>query len=138
MTQTPILPIRIIIGGLAMVGLVGVLPVSLNELMAGGACPHLGPVPACHLVSLAYATVLFSVLHRRLWKPPLFILAWAPIFLLAAAGSGLELLGQGTCPKTEGGVPKCFFSLALAIALFIPFVFHAAVNTRFGSKNNPT
>lgn len=123
MRAPPNLTIRAVMGLLALIGLVGVLPVSLAEL-AGSACPHLGPVPACHLVSLAYGTVLVLVLLRRLWKPWLFVVAWSPIFLLAAAGSGLELSGYGTCPQTESGIPKCFFSLGLAVALFVPFLFH--------------
>jgi len=126
MSKPPALVLRAAIGLLAVIGLAGVVPVSLAELAAGGACPHLGPLPACHLVSVAYGAVLISVLHPRLWKPAVFLAGWVPIFLLAAAGSGLELLGHGTCPKTEGGMPKCFFSLGLAIALIVPFVIHVA------------
>lgn len=126
MSKPPALLLRAAMGLLALVGLVGVVPVSLAELVVGGACPHLGPLPACHLVTVAYGVVLISVLRPRLWTPALFAAGWAPIFLLAAAGSGLELLGHGTCPKTEGGMPKCFFSLGLAVALFVPFAIHVA------------
>jgi hypothetical protein len=120
----------VIVAALALLGLFGVLPVSLAELSAGGACPRLGVLPACHLVSLAYGTVLVTVLHRRLWNPWVFLLAWLPIFSLAAMGSSLELLGHGTCPKTDSGLPKCFLSLALAVALFLPFLVHFAKSMR--------
>lgn len=126
----PGIGLRIAIAAMALIGLVGVVPVSLAELSAGGACPHLGPLPACHLVSVAYGTVLLTVLHPRLWNRWVFLVAWLPIFALAAAGSGLELLGHGTCPKTEGGIPKCFFSLGLAAALFVPFLIHVATSKR--------
>ena len=49
----PSVSLRVIVAVLALFGLIGVLPVSLAELSAGGACPHLGVLPACHLVSLA-------------------------------------------------------------------------------------
>ena len=112
-----------------MIGLIGVLPVSVAEIISGQACPHLGAVPACHIVSIAYANILVLVLHPRAWKTFVFLLAWIPIFLLAALGSSLEIIGDGTCPKTEAGIPKCFFSLGLAIALFAPFI-HNIINRR--------
>lgn len=126
MKSVPSLPLRAIIGVLAVTGLAGVLPVSWAELSTHTACPHLGPVPACHVVSVAYAVVLATSLHSRLWNTWVFLGAWLPLFLLAAAGSGLELAGHGTCPQTENGIPKCFLSLALATALIVPFVIHFA------------
>jgi hypothetical protein len=138
MREPPGLALRAVIGFFALVGLAGVLPVSMAELTTGSACPHLGPVPACHLVSIAYAAVLISVLHSRLWKPSLFLLAWSPIFLLAATGSGLELTGHGTCPKTSGEIPKCFFSLGLAVALIVPFLIHFAQTRRSNAENTVT
>ncbi len=126
--------LRVIVAGLALFGLVGVLPVSLAEITSGDACPHLGVLPVCHLVSLAYSVILLTVLHRRLWRPWLFLLAWLPIFALAATGSGLELMGHETCPKTEAGIPKCFFSLALAVALFLPVLVHIGRSRRIAAQ----
>ncbi len=124
MSTVPHPAIRLIVALLAGLGLSGVLPVSWAELMNGGACPHLGPLPACHLVSAAYACVLLTVLHPKLWKPLVFFAGWLPVFMLAAFGSSLELAGRETCPRTAGGVPKCYFSLALAIAVFVPVLIH--------------
>jgi hypothetical protein len=126
MTTTPSLSLRVIVALLAAIGLAGVLPVSLAELSSGVACPHLGPIPACHVVSIAYSAVLLSVLHPRLWRPSLFLSGWLPIFLLAAMGSVSELLGLDVCPKTSDGIPKCFFSLGLAVALILPVLLHFA------------
>lgn len=136
MRKMPSVSLRVIVAALALFGLFGVLPVSLAEVSVGGACPHLGVLPACHLVSLAYGTVLLTVLHRRLWNPWVFLLAWLPIFALAAMGSSLELLGHGTCPKTESGLPKCFFSLVLAVALLLPFLVHFAKSMRITAKRS--
>jgi len=118
----PVWYARLIIAGLAIVGLVGVLPVSWDELISGSACPHLGPIPACHIVSVAYSLILLSVVDYRLWKPGLFIWGWLPVFILALNGSTLELWGRDTCPKTAGGWPKCFSSLALASFIILPLV----------------
>lgn len=130
MKAVPSIVLRTAIGLIAAIGLAGVLPVSLVELSSRGACPHLGVIPACHLVSIAYGAVLLTVLHDRLWNRWVFLLAWFPIFVLAATGSGLELMGHDTCPKTEGGIPKCYFSLALAMALVLPFLVHIAMTRR--------
>ncbi len=124
MRTIPGASLRVFIALLAGVGLFGVLPVSWADFSSAQACPNLGSLPACHLVSAAYALVLLSVLHPRLWRPWLFLLAWLPIFALAFLGSGLELLGHGTCPQTAGGLPKCYLSLALASALLLPFLTH--------------
>ena len=67
MRKIPSVRLRLVVVALSLFGLFGVLPVSLAELSTGEACPHLGVLPACHLVSLAYGTVLLTVLHRRLW-----------------------------------------------------------------------
>ena len=107
---------------LAIIGLVGVFPVSYAEIMNGRSCPHLGPIPACHIVSIAYLIVFITSLHPKLWNTKVFILAWLIIFSLAFAGSSLDILGMEACPKTTGGIPKCYFSLALAVFLFIPFL----------------
>lgn len=121
MNNTPSLILRTLIAGLAIIGLVGVFPVSYAEILAGGSCPHLGPIPACHIVSVAYSIVFVSTAHPRLWNSKAFILSWLIILSLALIGTSLEVLGMEACPKTEGGIPKCYFSLALAIFLFVPF-----------------
>ena len=132
MWDMPSRSVRAAMALLALIGLTGLLPISLADLSDGDACPHLGPLPACHLLSVAYGTVLLTALFRRLWNPWVFFLAWLPIFLFAAVGSGLELTGAGTCPKTEGGIPKCFFSLGLAATLFLLFLFNPAKTRRAG------
>ncbi len=48
----------------------------------------------------------------------------------------LELLGHGTCPKTESGLPKCFFSLVLAVELLLPFLVHFAKSMRITAKRS--
>lgn len=115
---------RLLIAALTVIGLAGILPVSLVEMQTGSGCPHLGPIPACHIVSIAYGLILISVSHQKLWKRHLFFWGWIPVFILAATGSGLELLGQDICPKTDNGWPKCYSSLILACVIFLPILFN--------------
>lgn len=124
MGDVPSLTLRVLIGVVASIGLVGVIPVSFAELSTGGACPHLGVIPACHVVSIAYGSIFLTILHHRFWKPRVFLVSWLIIFLLAATGTAFELLGLEACPKTAGGIPKCFFSFGLSGMLFIPFWVH--------------
>lgn len=121
---------RIPVALLAALGLFGVVPVSLAELRSGGACPHLGPLPACHIVAVSYALMLAAALSQQVWARGVFYFGWIPVFLLAAGGSGLELLGQEICPKTEGGWPKCYFSFALAVTTALPVLAFWALGGR--------
>ncbi len=116
--------VKVLMAILAVIGLAGVLPVSLAEIRSTATCPHLGPLPACHLVALAYGLMLFAALSQQFWSRGLFFVGWGPVFLLAAGGSALELLGQDICPKTSGGWPKCFFSLGLAVGIILPVLVH--------------
>ncbi len=124
------MPLRSIIGLTAVLGLAGVLPVSIDELRSGGSCPHLGIVPACYLVTAAYTAILFSVLRSQFWSARLFLSGWIPIFLFAAIGSGFEISGAEACPKTQGGVPMCFLSMGLAVELAAPFLVHLWTTSR--------
>ncbi len=124
MSTAPGLGLRVVIGLLALTGLAGVLPISLAELTTGSACPHLGPVPACYLVSVAYAAMLITVLDRRFWRVWHFFAGWVAVFMLAATGTALEILDYGTCPRTGSETPICFLSLGLSVALAVPVTVH--------------
>ncbi len=121
---------------LALVGLAGVIPVSYSELVSDSACPHLGPIPACHIVSVAYAAIFLCTIHSRIWTAQFFLAGWLPVFLLAFAGTALEWMGHGTCPKTSSEIPKCYFSLGLASAIILPFLIHLWILRQ--DKKRPT
>lgn len=134
MSTAPGLGLRGIIGLLALTGLAGVLPLSLAEWTTGSACPHLGPVPACYLVSVAYAAMLITVLDRRFWRVWYFWAGWAPVFMLAATGTALEILDYGTCPRTGSDTPLCFLSLGLSVALVVPVTVHLFASSPEGLR----
>ena len=116
--------LRVCVAVLAFIGLAGVAPVSLAQATGSQMCPHFGPLPACHVVAIAYTVMFLNILLANIWHPAVFLVAWLPVFGLAAIGSGLELAGYDTCPKTASGWPKCYFSLALATAAVIPVIIH--------------
>jgi hypothetical protein len=111
--------LRLGIIGVASWVLTGLTPLILDELNGIDACPMLGPIPACYPVGLGYfamaAAAIFS--PRRLTM--LFLVGWAPVFLLALSGSTMEILGHNTCPISPAGTPLCFYSLTVA-ALLLP------------------
>ena len=115
--------IRVAIFGLAAFVVYSLAPVVMAEWQSQDGCLKLGPVPACYLVSAAYAAIGISALlepRRLTW---LFLLGWLPVFLLAATGTTLELFGRTTCPATAAGTPMCYYSLTVALILLPPFFF---------------
>lgn len=115
--------IRVAIFGLAAFVVYNLAPVVMAEWQSRDGCPKLGPVPACYLVSAAYAAIGISALlepRRLTW---LFLLGWLPVLLLAATGTTLELFGRTTCPATAAGTPMCYYSLTVALILLPAFFF---------------
>ena len=52
----------------SLVVLSGIIPISLTHFHTGDACPKLGPIPACYVVSVCYAAM---ALAASLWGKPL-------------------------------------------------------------------
>ena len=120
----PTAPVRMTVAVLALLGLAGVLPVSVSEFEGSAFCPRLAGVPACYVVLASYFVLLASAAVARLWRAWGVVAALAIIVLLAAAGSALEITGHGTCPQTTSGIPKCYLSLALGLCIATPILFH--------------
>lgn len=100
----------------------GIVPISLTHFRTGDACPNLGPIPACYVVSLAYLAMALAVTigWRRLkW---LFFVGATPVILLALAGTSFEMLGRPTCPRSQSGWPLCYTSLMIGVSLLIAFL----------------
>lgn len=94
----------------------GVL-LSYQHFHTGQTCPLLGPLPACYLVFMGYALVAGSAFLKKPAASVAFWLGWTPITGLALAGTVLELVQGGVCPRTAGGIPQCYLSLLIAAAL---------------------
>ena len=110
----------------------GIVPISLAHFQTGDACPSIGPIPACYVVSLAYLAMAIaaSIGFRNLkW---LFFLGATPVILLAVAGTSLELLGRPTCPRSESGWPLCYTSLIIGLGLLTAFLGAVLLERNFG------
>ncbi len=108
---------------LLSVGLYGAVSVSYETWSGQALCPLTFGIRACYIVTLGYAGMLFfSLFEWRYHKASLgFAGAWLPIFLFALVGSVLEWQNGSTCPKSEGQIPLCYYSLTLAVMVGLLF-----------------
>lgn len=108
---------------LALLGTVAGASLSTSHLQTGETCPMLGPLPACYVVFIGYMLILVNaVFISKFNRKSLFFLGWSPIFLLAATGVTLEIIGLDICPPGALGVPQCVYSLAMALLCLVLFV----------------
>ena len=113
----------------------GIIPISVEQIRTGNACPKLGPIPACHVVTLAYAAMALAVtIGWRRWKWVFFV-GLAPVLLLALTGTSLELLGKPTCPRSANGWPLCYSSLLVSFCLLIVFMAVILIERRGRTAN---
>ena len=113
--------IRWLTAGVALIGVWGVLPIAYDQAAAVRDCPSIGAIPACYVVLLGYASIAVSSLASS-HRTKLFFVGWTPLFLLAASGTTLELFGHTACPRSDAGVPICYFSFAMLLVLLGLFV----------------
>jgi hypothetical protein len=121
------LPVRVVLGALALFGVVAAFGISQTQWMGISPCPSIGIVPACYVVLVGYLLMMISaIIPSRI----LFLTGWLPVFLLAAVGTVSELLSSvPVCPRTESGIPQCYLSLGLVsiIGLVALFTFKKRV-----------
>lgn len=89
---------------------------SLKQWNNPGACPSIGPVPACYVVLVGFLTGLIG--HLAGIRMVFFVGLGVPTALAAFASVG-ELFGFIVCPRTDGGIPMCYLSLSLCIVTWI-------------------
>ncbi|MGJ8609753.1 MAG: hypothetical protein ACSHWY_01570 [Octadecabacter sp.] len=114
--------LRVALIGVCVYVLSGIVPISLVHFQTGNGCPMIGPVPACYVVSVAYsAMALAGIIWWRVasW---VFSLGAIPVILLAVVGTLTELSGIPTCPRSAGGMPLCYASLAVGLGLLVTFL----------------
>lgn len=114
--------LRIGLIGVCLGVLSGIIPISLEQFRTGEACPNIGIIPACYVVSVAYiAMALAGVIWWRI-ALKLFLVGAVPVITLAFIGTATELSGTPTCPRSAGGLPLCYVSLTLGVSLLLVFV----------------
>lgn len=116
--------------GSLILGLYGALSVSYSTITGSAPCPFISGLPICFIVAAGYATMLFSSVVKAFPAARrMFFAGWVPVFILASVGTALEVLNGNTCPKTDGGIPFCYLSLGLVIAVVALFVSGRKGNT---------
>ena len=102
---------------LLITALYGSASLSLGEYHSRHTCPQLLGIPACYMVFGLFLVGLFShLVDFGIWS------FYGPIGLLATialVGTGGELTGMVSCPRTSGGVPMCYISLAICALLLL-------------------
>ncbi len=120
-----------ILWALVIFGFLSAGKVSFDN-MGGLACPSLFSVPVCYIVTIAYGLMLGSlIINHDGCKHHFFCAGWGVAFVIALFASLAELFGGGgICPSSSGGlragsaagVPLCYISLAILIAILVLFI----------------
>jgi hypothetical protein len=119
---------RVILWLLIIAGLWGALRVSYTTITGTARCPDFMDIPICYLVGIGYLSMLAAqVATPGKVKNRLFYPAWALVFVIAAFGAGLEITTGNTCPRSNGGVPLCYFSFVLCVAIFLLYIFTSKI-----------
>jgi hypothetical protein len=122
--------LRISITVLAILGFIGVSKISYVHAIGESSCPMLGTLPACYLIFFAYGLIIISMLPKITKAKMIFTIGWLPVIVLALMGTVGELTQTMSCPHTETGIPKCYFSAAFSAVIGILAFFHFKVSKK--------
>ena len=115
--------VKIALWVLVLIGFAGALHISYLNATTNNACPHVAMIPVCYVVLAAFGMMLLSlIINHYGCKQHLFVAGWSIAFLIALLGSSAELMKGDICPASSNGLPMCFVSLALCIAIFVLFL----------------
>lgn len=95
----------------------GSFGLAMNEWEIGNICPKILGIPACYIVCACFAIALIAHLipnKNAKWAYFFFV---GIVTLIASTGTIGELTGMAKCPRTSGGTPMCFISLAICLTL---------------------
>lgn len=115
---------------LGILGFIGVTKISLLHWTEASSCPMLGIFPACYIIFIAYAMVVLSMFFPYVKQKKVFLFSWLPIIILALMGSVGEITGLASCPHTESGIPKCYFSAMLSMVIGLLAWFYFKIETK--------
>jgi len=115
--QMQVTVIRIIVIALAALGFLGVGGISHDHWHHVAPCPMIGPIPACYIILVGYGLIFLSMFVKRTSSLRVFVVGWTAVIILALLGVLGELTATLSCPSSEIGIPKCYFSAALSIVI---------------------
>ena len=97
----------------------GSFSLSMNDWVTGNVCPKILGIPACYIVFVCFATALISQVVSVSKSTLIFFIAVGIVTAIATTGTVGELTGTAKCPRTAGGTPMCFISLAICVSLLV-------------------
>ncbi len=113
---------------LLAIGLYGALSVSYTTITGTSPCPDFNGLPICFLVAAGYCAMAASQIGlSKKNRDKLFIFGWIIVFLIAAAGTLLQMIKGDSCPLSDTGFPLCYLSLAISVLIL---VFYKVLNKR--------
>lgn len=104
----------ILIAGFAIYGS---STLAMNEWEIGNICPKILGIPACYIVAACFVVALIGHLLPHSKGKWIFFFFIGIVTLIASTGTIGELTGMTKCPRTDGGTPMCFISLAICLSL---------------------
>ena len=109
------------IGIIALLGfaIFGSGSLAMSEYTKGNVCPKIFNIPACYLVLLFFLMGFLTHFSKSKLSLILFFTLISMLGILALAGAIGELTGSGKCPRTSGGMPMCYISLAICLVTLI-------------------
>ena len=93
---------------------------SILDFQQKNVCPKVLGIPACYIVLAFFVLTLAGhIFSSYLNKDTLYFLFLAVPLLFALGGTLTELSGKVVCPRTPGGTPMCYISLAMCLTLVV-------------------
>jgi len=97
----------------------GTFELVMNEWEVGNICPKIFGIPACYIVFVCFIVALISHIVPNSKAKWVYFFFVGIVTLIALTGTIGELIGLTKCPRTSGGTPMCFISLAICFSLLI-------------------
>ena len=104
----------------SLFGLIASGELSFRDYTGALQCPKLFGIPACYIIFICFGLIFSSVFIRQTKLNYLLFWVGCSIALaIAGYGTAQEIWGHVRCPTTDGGLPKCFFSLGMFFSLAV-------------------
>jgi len=102
---------------LSAIGVWGVGRISLAHWLGESSCPMVAGLPICYVILVGYGLVFLSALFKGSKQTWLFFIGWLPVTIFAFIGIIGELMATVSCPVSDIGIPKCYFSALLSVTI---------------------
>ncbi len=102
---------------LLSIGIAGAGTLVIEEINTGNGCPKVWNIPICIIILCCFLIPFVAhVLHRYHIA---YFIATGIAVTIALIATVLQFTGQNECPKTDTGIPMCYYSLALFVSLIL-------------------